>query len=361
LYDALAHHLSLAPREAVIEPGFQQVSFNELIDEDLLCEDGADRRHAPGEEWKFRVWAGGHMKFSRPYVPSKRSLVVAREEVKDVRVASRGDAAKVFVTLLKRYHELPPPEVIQQDSSSAAAVSSSSSSSLSQRPLAKLPVLVTEEKRLCFMRNVPVGLQSTDNTRVVMKPPSVPFHAQSMTSSPALLFRFSALTRNDHAIHLDADFTRRVYGIHKLLVHGPLTAVLMLEVLRKGFDLQHAGQNSPDAGLFRRVREFEYKNLLPLFVDEEMTIACKRIDENFRPADGGSSSPFRRDDTSSVSLREAAAALGLWERWDVWIQKGQGENATVAVRGKALVSARSRRHPRYLFPAPSPASGPTGR
>ncbi|MFC9945132.1 hypothetical protein [Streptomyces pratensis] len=50
---------------------------------------------------------------------------------------------------------------------------------------------------------------------------------------PALLFRLSALTANAHRIHYDAPYCRDTEGYPGLVVHGPLLALLMLEVVRR--------------------------------------------------------------------------------------------------------------------------------
>ena len=47
------------------------------------------------------------------------------------------------------------------------------------------------------------------------------------------LFRFSALTANTHRIHYDAPYVRAEEGYPGLVVHGPLLAVLMLELVRR--------------------------------------------------------------------------------------------------------------------------------
>ena len=52
--------------------------------------------------------------------------------------------------------------------------------------------------------------------------------------SPALLFRFSALTYNAHRIHYDRDYCRDVEGYPGLLTHGPLQALAMAEAARTG-------------------------------------------------------------------------------------------------------------------------------
>ncbi|MGY1733855.1 hypothetical protein ACI798_20285 [Geodermatophilus sp. SYSU D01045] len=50
---------------------------------------------------------------------------------------------------------------------------------------------------------------------------------------PPLLFRFSALTYNAHRIHYDQPYVTQVEGHPGLVVHGPLLALLLLEVPRR--------------------------------------------------------------------------------------------------------------------------------
>ena len=53
-----------------------------------------------------------------------------------------------------------------------------------------------------------------------------------------LLFRYSALTFNGHRIHYDRRYVTEVEGYPGLIVHGPLIATLLLDLLRR---------NAPDA------------------------------------------------------------------------------------------------------------------
>lgn len=55
---------------------------------------------------------------------------------------------------------------------------------------------------------------------------------QSFTGDPVRLFRFSALTANAHRIHYDAPYARDVESYPGLVVHGPLLAMLMTELVR---------------------------------------------------------------------------------------------------------------------------------
>lgn len=168
---------------------------------------------------------------------------------------------------------------------------------------------------LCFMREIPPSLSSASLARKLAFP-SDPAYSQTMVPSPTLLFRFSALTQNAHAIHLDTEYTRQVYGLPKPLVHGPLTSVLMLDVLGEALALHSIGQSFTLA-----IRSFQYRNLLPLFVNEQITIACRKV-HDMKPHG-----------------TEYKTVSGVpWEKWDVWIQRGIGKDATLAVRGSALVS-----------------------
>jgi len=67
-----------------------------------------------------------------------------------------------------------------------------------------------------------------------------------------LLFRYSALTINGHRIHYDRKYVTGVEGYPGLVVHGPLIATLLLDLLR---------EKLPDA----TVRRYEFRAVRPLF------------------------------------------------------------------------------------------------
>ena len=48
-----------------------------------------------------------------------------------------------------------------------------------------------------------------------------------------LLFRYSALTFNGHRIHYDQPYATTVEGYPGLVVHGPLIATLLLDLLHR--------------------------------------------------------------------------------------------------------------------------------
>lgn len=59
--------------------------------------------------------------------------------------------------------------------------------------------------------------------------------ALMLTADEALLFRFSALTYNAHRIHYDHNWVREE-GYSDLVVHGPLQALMMGELVRRAGD-----------------------------------------------------------------------------------------------------------------------------
>lgn len=70
--------------------------------------------------------------------------------------------------------------------------------------------------------------------------------------SGALLFRYSALTFNAYRIHYDWRYATQVEGYSGLVVHGPLIATLLVDLLLR---------NVPDA----KVVQFAFRAMSPLF------------------------------------------------------------------------------------------------
>ncbi len=75
-----------------------------------------------------------------------------------------------------------------------------------------------------------------------------------------LLFRYSALTFNGHRIHYDCRYAIDVEGYPGLVVHGPLLATLLLDLLRR---------NAPDAD----VAGFRFRAVRPTFVAQRRRCA----------------------------------------------------------------------------------------
>jgi 3-methylfumaryl-CoA hydratase len=93
----------------------------------------------------------------------------------------------------------------------------------------------------------------------VQAAPTEPADWTEQTSLDARqLFRFSALTFNTHLVHYDRTWAREVEGLDDLLVHGPLTRILLLDAARR----HRAGE----------VAEFRFRAVAPVYVDRPFRI-----------------------------------------------------------------------------------------
>lgn len=91
---------------------------------------------------------------------------------------------------------------------------------------------------------------------------------RTITPDPRLLQRFSALTFNTHRIHYDAPYARDVERYRGLVVHGPLTASLLLQLAAS-----EVGEN--------RVRKFTFRGVSPAIADEPLHLALRKSDEGY--------------------------------------------------------------------------------
>jgi 3-methylfumaryl-CoA hydratase len=115
---------------------------------------------------------------------------------------------------------------------------------------------ISQDGRTCIEEEQDIVYRDADPTPVpapqsIDLPPAAGTLVRTITPDPVLLFRFSALTFNGHRIHYDRPYATGVEGYPGLVVHGPLTAVLLLELVRRN--------------IHRPVSAFSFRGLLPLF------------------------------------------------------------------------------------------------
>jgi 3-methylfumaryl-CoA hydratase len=111
--------------------------------------------------------------------------------------------------------------------------------------------------------------------------------SREIVPDPVLLFRYSALTFNSHRIHYDRPYVTGVEGYPGLIVHGPLIATLLVDLLRRSL---------PNAELAR----FSFRAVRPLFDIHRFTV-CGR-------AEGRQVTLWARDHEGWLSM-EATAEL----------------------------------------------------
>ncbi|MEO5373840.1 MAG: acyl-CoA dehydrogenase [Alphaproteobacteria bacterium] len=144
-----------------------------------------------------RMFAGARMKF-----PDR--LVIGRPATRDGEVISvsekkGGTGTLVFVTVRYRIHQDGRLCVEEEQDI------------VYREPGGKVPAPVE-------VADVPRGAEGA--------------WVKKITPDPVLLFRFSSLTFNSHRIHYDRPYATGEENYPGLVVHGPLTALLLMDLVR---------------------------------------------------------------------------------------------------------------------------------
>ena len=124
-------------------------------------------------------------------------------------------------------------------------------------------------------------------------PPPAPLRAaweRQWIPDDVLLFRYSALTFNGHRIHYDRRYATEVEGYPGLVVHGPLIATLLLDLVRR---------ERPEACIER----FEFRAMRPI-CDLHPFFVCGEPQP-----DGKTIRLWARDHEGALAM-EASAATG---------------------------------------------------
>ena len=167
-----------------------------------------------------RMWAGSQFEFNAPVRVG--DAVARTSTITDVTHKEGRSGKLVFVAVR---HELR--------CNGAAADS--------QPALVELhDIVYREAKQPADVEPTPVAAATGATWQRVIVPDAV------------LLFRYSALTFNGHRIHYDRKYVTEVEGYPGLIVHGPLIATLLMDLLRR---------NAPDA----QVASFKFKAVRPTF------------------------------------------------------------------------------------------------
>ena len=104
----------------------------------------------------------------------------------------------------------------------------------------------------------------------VAAPPGAAWQRE-IVPDDVLLFRYSALTFNGHRIHYDRKYVTEVEGYPGLIVHGPLIATLLMDLVRR---------HAPDAD----VASFRFKAVRPTFDLNPFRVNGQIIDSPQAPA-----------------------------------------------------------------------------
>ena len=207
-----------------LPPLWHWLYFLETARQEELAADGHRKRGGflPTVQLPRRMWAGSQVQFHSEIEIGKE--LVRRSTIESIKETSGRSGALTFV---KIRHE------IRSDHCPA----------------------ITEIQDIVYREAAKPG-----DTQVSAPASESPgdYH-QEITADSRLLFRYSALTFNAHRIHYDYQYATQTEGYPNVIVHGPLLATLMLELLCFNF---------PEEVL----KYFEFRALSPIFGDSRFSV-----------------------------------------------------------------------------------------
>lgn len=178
-----------------------------------------------------RMWASSKFNFHAPL--SVGEAVTRTSRVAAITEKTGGSGTLVFVTVLH-----------QTNGASGLAVS--------------------EEQTLVYRDAPPAGTPLAPPLRGEgsFDPSGWDAHRALIPDAP-LLFRYSALTFNSHRIHYDYPYATGEEGYRGLVVHGPLTATLLLDLAQR-----ELGDNA--------LKSFAFRGLSPAIAGEMLHLVLRR-------------------------------------------------------------------------------------
>ena len=173
-----------------------------------------------------RMWAGGRFEFRRPLHVGETLTRTSR--IVDVQ-EKKGRTGKLVFVVVR--HEIGNAEGIA----------------------------LTEEQDLVYRDHAKPG----DPASAPRPAPAGAAWERVIRPDDVFLFRYSALTFNGHRIHYDRRYATETEGYPGLVVHGPLIATLLLDLLRR---------HVPEATNLAR---FEFRAVSPLFDNSPFKLCAK--------------------------------------------------------------------------------------
>jgi len=210
-----------------LPPLWHWLYFTPLTRQSEIGEDGHAKRGGflPPVPLPRRMWAGGRLDFLQPLRVGE--TVTRVSTIQDVTVKEGRSGALVFVC-------------VRHEFSNAQGLA------------------LSEEHDIVYRDAPQPGVPQPAPTPA----PRDEQFSREIVPDPVLLFRYSALTFNGHRIHYDRSYVTGVEGYPGLIVHGPLIATLLLDLLRRQL---------PDA----QVKRFSFKAVRPTFDIHPFTVCGK--------------------------------------------------------------------------------------
>ena len=235
-----------------IPPLWHWLYFLETTAQSRLANDGHAVRGAflPPISLPRRMWAGSRIEFLQPLHVGE--VAERNSTIKDVSLKQGRSGELAFVTV---EHSISGPN----------------------------GVALKEQHDIVYREYAKPGAEPQTSEAA---PPTSTF-SKTVDPDEVLLFRYSALTFNAHRIHYDRDFARTAEAYPGLVVHGPLLATLMLDLLVTSL---------PECQL----QYFEFKAMQPVFDLHPFDVCCDT------PGADGKARLWIRDYTGALCMNGSA-------------------------------------------------------
>lgn len=179
-----------------------------------------------------RLWAGSRLQFLAPLPVGVQAVRISR--IKAVEVKQGKSGALVFVTVA---HEISVQGA----------------------------VAIQEEHDIVYRE----ALQPGASALAAKLAPTDAHWSRQIIPDPVQLFRYSALTFNGYRVHYDRRYATEVEAYPGLIVHAPLIASLLTDLIHREL---------PD----RTIAEFSFRAISPLFDTEPFSVHGRLAQEHHR-------------------------------------------------------------------------------
>ena len=205
---------------------WQWCFFQPAVEESGLGGDGHPARGGflPPADNRHRMWAGGRVEFHTALKVGARATRIST--ITHIQQKQGKTGSLLFVTVQHDY-------------------------------LQGGQLAIREEQDIVYREPTPPKLASGD-------PLPEGAWQESVTPTPTLLFRYSAVTFNGHRIHYDWPYATETEGYPGLVVHGPLMATLSLRAFCRA---------NPAA----RLRRFAYRGVRPLIAPHPFEVSGRVV------------------------------------------------------------------------------------
>ncbi|MDR5748729.1 MaoC family dehydratase N-terminal domain-containing protein [Caballeronia sp. LZ029] len=249
---ALSATLDIATVSSAVPPLWHWLYFLPTAPLAEVGADGHPKRGGflPPVPLPRRMWAGGRLTFHGSLQPGEKAERAST--ITEIEHKSGRSGSLLFVTVR---HEISVNGALK----------------------------ISEEQDIVYRDAPQPGAPAAQPTRA----PDGDVWQRTVIADPVLLFRYSALTFNSHRIHYDHPYATGQEGYPGLVVHGPLIATLLADLVRR---------ECPGATL----RQFSFKAVRPTFAGQSFSLCAKPSD------DGASIDLWAKDHEGYLTMRASA-------------------------------------------------------